>query len=124
MLSRVFLLAMILTLVPCWSASAQDRTINGEVSAVPMRVDVKGSRAKFNEYRDLRDGASGNIGLRYDAGKDYFDFRAGDIGRRDQKYELEGGSRGNFKFHLDYDEIPHNFPSGDGPSVRGKTSIR
>jgi Putative outer membrane beta-barrel porin, MtrB/PioB len=116
MLSRAFLLAIILTLLPCWSASAQERTVIGEVSAVPMGVDVKGSRAKFNEYRDIRDGVSGNIGLRYDGGKDYFDFRAGDIGRRDQKYELEGGSRGNFNFHLDYDKIPHNFTLGNRPS--------
>ena len=112
MLSRAFLLAMILTLVPYGSASTQERTTIGEVSAVPMRVDVKGSGAKFNEYRDLRDGVSGNIGLRYDAGKEYLEFRAGDIGRRDQKYELEGGRWGGFTYHLGYDEIPHNFNSG------------
>jgi len=124
MVSRAFLLTMILALAPCWNASAQEGTWAGQVSAMPMQVDIKGNRAKFNEYRDLRDGVTGDIGLRYDAGKDYLDFRAGDVGRRDQKYELEGGRRGVFQYQLGYDQIPHNFPSGDGPSVGGKTSIR
>jgi hypothetical protein len=88
---RVLLLVMILSLVPFWNASAQERTLAGDVWAAPMQVDIKGNRAKFNEYRDLHDGVSGNIGLRYDAGKECLEFRAGDIGRRDQKYELEGG---------------------------------
>ena len=121
---RVLLLVMILSLVPCWNASAQERTLAGDVWAAPMQVDIKGNRAKFNEYRDLHDGVSGNIGLRYDAEKEYFEFRAGDIGRRDQKYELEGGRWGSFTYHLGYDEIPHNFGFGNSPSVSGKTFVR
>ncbi len=112
MKSRVFLLVMILSLVPCWNASAQEKTLAAEVSVVPMQVDIKGNRAKFNEYRDLRNGVYGHIGLHYDAEKTYFDFRADDMGYRDQKYELEGGRRGGFTYHLGYDEIPHNFNSG------------
>ncbi len=123
MVSRALLLAMILVLAPCWNAPAQEGWAGG-VSAVPMQVDVKGSTAKFNEYRDLRDGVTGDVSLRYDGGKDYLDFRAGDIGRKDQRYELEGGRRGTFQYQLGYDEIPHNYPSGNGPSVSGKTSIR
>ena len=114
--SRVILLAVIFGLTPGWTASAQERTLAGEISVFPLQVDVRGNRAKFNEYRDLRDGVSGNIGLRHDAGKDYLNLRAGNIGRRDQKYELEGGSWGTFTFHLSYDEIPHNFTTGRQPS--------
>jgi hypothetical protein len=109
---RVILLAVIFGLASGWPASAQERTLAGEISVLPLQVDVRGNRAKFNEYRDLRDGAPGNIGLRHEAGKDYLDLRAGDIGRRDQRYELEGGSWGTFTFHLGYDEIPHNFSPG------------
>src|SRR5512147_1439865 len=112
MKSKVFLLVMILSLVPFWSAPAQERTLAGEVGAASTRVDIKGNQAKFNEYRDLRNGAYGHIGLHYDGGKDYFDFRADDIGYRDQKYELDGGRWGSFKYHLGYDEIPHNFTFG------------
>jgi hypothetical protein len=108
----VLFLVMILSLLPCSNASAQERTPFGEVSAAPMQVEIKGNRAKFNEYRDLRDGVHGHIGLHYDAEKTYLDFRADHMGYRDQKYELEGGRRGSFTYHLGYDEIPHNFTFG------------
>ena len=124
MQSRVLLLVMIFSLVPCWNSMGQERTLSGEISAVPLQVDIRGNSAKFNEYRDLRDGVHGHIGLHYDAEKNYLDFRADDIGYRDQKYELEGGKRGSFSYHLSYDEIPHNFTSGNGPSERGKTFVR
>ena len=100
---------MILSLAPWWNAIAQERTVTGEVSFTPAEVNIKGNRAKFNEYRDLRDGVYGHIGLHYDTEKTYLDFRADDIGSRDQKVELGGGKRGSYSYSLDYDEIPHNF---------------
>ncbi len=100
---------MILSLVPFWNAIAQERTLTGEVSLAPAQVDIKGNRAKFNEYRDLRDGVYGHIGLHYDAEKTHLDFGADDIGLRDQKYELDGGKRGSYSYSLGYGEIPHNF---------------
>jgi hypothetical protein len=108
---RIFLLVMILSLAPCWNAIAQERTWTGEISLTPAQVDIKGSRAKLNEYRDLRDGVYGHIGLHYDAERTYLDFRADDIGYRDQKYELGGGKWGSYSYSLDYDETPHNFTS-------------
>ena len=108
MQSRAFLLVMILSLASCWNAFAQDRTLRGEVSLTPAQVNTKGNRAKFNEYRDLRDGVYGHIGLHYDAGKTYLDFRADDMGYRDQEYKLGGGGRGSYSYYLGYDEIPHN----------------
>jgi hypothetical protein len=109
MQSRGFLLVMILNLAPCGNAFAQERALTGEVSLTPAQVDIKGNRAKFSEYRDLRDGVYGHIGLHYDSGKTYLDFRADGIGCRDQEYELGGGGWGSYSYHLGYDEIPHNF---------------
>ena len=103
---------MILSLAPCWNASAQERTLAGEVSLTPARVDLKGNPGKFNEYRDLRDGVYGHIGLHYDGEGNYLDFRAGDMGHRDQKYELGGGRWGSYSYSLEYDETPHNFTLG------------
>ena len=122
--SRGFFLAMIFSLLLCGDAPAQEEVLTGEVSIAPTGVDVKGNRAKFNEYRDLRSGVYGHIGLHSQGDRTYLDFRADDMGYKDQKYELEGGSRGNFKFHLGYDEIPHHFTPGDSPAVRGKPFIR
>ena len=106
---------MILSLVPSWNASAQERTLAGEVSLTPAGVDLKGNPGKFNEYRDLRDGVNGHIGLHYDAEKTYLDFRADDIGYKDQRYELGGGQWGSYSYSLGYDEIPHNFTLGTTP---------
>ena len=80
--------------------------------------------SKFNEYRDLRNGVYGHIGLHYDAEKNHLDFNADEMGYRDQKYELDGGRWGGFTYHLGYEEIPHNFSFGNGPSERGKISVR
>ena len=107
--SRVFLLAMILSLAPWGNAFTQERTLTGEGSFTPAQVDVQGNRAKFNEYRDLRGAIYGHIGLHYDAEKTSLDFRADDIGSKGQKYELGGGGWGSDSYSLNYDEIPHNF---------------
>jgi len=112
---KSFLLVMIFSLAPCWNAIAQERTLMGEVSFALGQVNIRGNPAKFNEYRDLRDGVYGHIGLHYDAEKTYLDFRADDIGYRDQKVELSGGKSGSYSFSLDYDEIPHNFPLSTTP---------
>jgi len=112
MRSKLFLFVMIVSLVPCWNAMAQEGALFGEVSAAPMQVGVKGNGAKFNEYRDLRSGVHGHIGLQYDAEKNHLDFSADDMGYRDQKYEMDGGRWGSFKYHLGYDEIPHNSTFG------------
>ena len=114
--SKVILLVIILSLAPCWNVSAQEKTLAGEISAVPLRVDVRGNGAKFNEYRDLRGGVHSHIGLRYDRDRTYIDFQAEDIGYKDQKYELNGGRRGSFRFHLRYDAIPHHFTFGSRAS--------
>ena len=109
MQSRIFLWLMILSLVACSEALSQERHPTGEVSLTPAQVDIKGNRAKFNEYRDVRGGVYGHIGLHDDAEKTYLDFGADDIGHRDQKYELGGGRPGSYSYYLGYEEIPHNF---------------
>ncbi len=106
---------MILILAPCWNAIAQERTLAGEVSLAPAQVNIKGNRAKFNEYRDLGDGVYTHIGLHYEAEKTYLDFKADDIGYKDQKVELGGGKWGSYSYSLDYDEIPHNFTLSTTP---------
>jgi hypothetical protein len=115
MQTRVFLLVMILSLAPCGNAIAQERTLTGEVSLTPAQVDIKGTRAKFNEYRDRRDGVYGHIDLHNDAERTYLDFRADDIGYRDQKYELSGGGWESYSYSLNYDEIPHNLTLSTTP---------
>ena len=69
-----------------------------------------GGEAKFTEYRDLREsgGLYGRARLNYDTDKYFMNFNARDFGYDTQKYELEGGMWGKFKYDLSYEEIPHN----------------
>ena len=94
------------------NASAEERKVEGEVSVTGVAPKIEGEKAKFNEYRDIRDGVYVGIDLQYEAEKYYIDLKAEDVGYKTQKYGLEGGKWGSFKYHFDYNEIPHNFTYG------------
>jgi MtrB/PioB family decaheme-associated outer membrane protein len=110
---KIIIVAMIISLVPLTSVFSQDKPIEGEVSLKGILVDVdgkEGGKAKFTEYRDLREdgGFYGRARLNLDTEKYFFNFDAGDFGYDTQYYKLEGGMWGKFKFDLFYNEIPHN----------------
>ncbi|HXX33795.1 MAG TPA: MtrB/PioB family outer membrane beta-barrel protein [Thermodesulfobacteriota bacterium] len=105
--------ALIVILTPFPDAFSEEVTVEGEVGAEGVYAGVsadEGGRAKFTEYRDLKQGFSvfGNMGLGIDSDTYFLKFRAGDMAYDTQFYELEGGMWGRFKFNLFYDEIPHN----------------
>jgi len=89
-------------------ALAEDDKLSGDVSATGTLTSVGGNKAKFNEYRDVRDGVYGEVNLKYDYEKYYMDLNARDMGYDTQRYSIEGGIWGDFKFDLNYDELPHN----------------
>jgi len=100
---------LLLSMVSFSVAIAEDEKVSGEVSATGTWTSVSGNKAKFNEYRDIKNGVYGDIKLKYDSEKYYTDFNGHDMGYDTQKYSVEGGKWGDFKLHLNYDEIPHNF---------------
>lgn len=109
---RVILAVFMISLVPFGNSWAQERSPVGEVLLGSAWVDIKGGKAKFNEYGDLRNGVSSGIDLHVEGGKTYFGLQAGHIGRGDQAVDLHGGSRGGFSYQFHYDEIPHLLSSG------------
>lgn len=110
--SKIFTFVVILSMIASANALAQERKLEGEISVTGVAPKIEGQKAKFNEYRDIRDGVYAGVDLRYDAEKYYLDFKAEDVGYKTQKYGLEGGKWGSFKYHFDYNEIPHNFTYG------------
>ncbi|MBI5098755.1 MAG: MtrB/PioB family outer membrane beta-barrel protein [Nitrospirae bacterium] len=102
----IFLLAVIL--IPFRAVFGGESAFEGEVTAKGQLVDVNGNEAKFNEYGDTKDGIYGNIGLNYEREKYFLKFNADDIGYDTQKYMIEGGMWGKFKYNMYYMEIPHN----------------
>jgi MtrB/PioB family decaheme-associated outer membrane protein len=109
MKSRVFLIAVIFSLVPFLKASAEEAKVSGNLTPIGQIVDVQGEKAKFNEYRDFHDGVTGDAAFQYEREKYYLNFNAQDVGRKDQSYELLGGRWGSFRYDFKYDELPHNF---------------
>lgn len=109
MIRRIISLVLIFILASFSVAPAEDDKFSGEVSATGTLTSIGGNKAKFNEYRDIRDGVYGGVNLQYDSNKYYIDFNARNMGYDTQRYGLEGGKWGDFKFDLNYNEIPHNF---------------
>ncbi len=93
-------------------AATEEKNYAGEVVLTPTLVFFTGQKAKFNEYRDLRDGVYGAAALKYDADRYYLDFGAADVGYKTQTYRLDGGWWGVGRFHLGFDQMPHNFTFG------------
>ena len=123
-MKRWFISSILIFSIASFSmAFAEDDKFSGDVSATGKLTSVVGNKAKFNEYRDVRDGVYGDVNLKYDYEKYYMDLNARDMGYDTQRYSIEGGIWGDFKFKLNYDEIPHNitydaktFYSGAGSS--------
>jgi MtrB/PioB family decaheme-associated outer membrane protein len=114
MKSKIIILVIILSLLPLFNLLAEENNLEGEITLDSMISNIAGNKAKFNEYRDIRDGLGvyGRIRLNYDTEKYLMNFKADDIGYDTQHYRLEGGLWGKFKAYLDYNEIPHNFTFG------------
>jgi MtrB/PioB family decaheme-associated outer membrane protein len=104
----IILFIAVFSLLPFDYSFADEYGIESDIEATGKLADIEGNEAKFNEYRDIRDGLYGKVRLLYDSNY-YFDFNASDIGYDTQRYRLDSGKWGSFKFYLDYNEIPHNF---------------
>lgn len=106
----IFILVGVLSIVSGFAVFAEERGLEGSITLTGRVTNIAGNRAKFNEYRDLRDGlgAYSQIDLNYDKEKYFLDLKTEDIGYDTQSYRLGGGLWGKFKTYLYYYEIPHN----------------
>ena len=110
----IFVLSLLMIGLMAFSnAFSEEYRLEGEVGVKGVYAGVtgkEGGKAKFTEYRDLKQGVSvfGKVGLGLDSEKYFLNFRASDMGYDTQSYRLDGGMWGKFKFDLFYDEIPHN----------------
>ena len=69
--------------------------------------DVDGDAARWQRYRDLRDGATLDV-FRYvrEADTWWVDIRGDHVGYRDQRYTIEGARAGKLKAFFQWDQIP------------------
>ena len=113
MKTKFIMLSVMISLALLSNAFPQDKPFEGEVSFkdIWLGLDAKeGGRAKFTEYRDLKEdgGFYGRAKLNLDKDKYFLNFDAGDFGYDTQYYRIDGGMWGQFKVDLFYNEIPHN----------------
>jgi len=83
--------------------------VSGSIALGAMGVNINGDKARFQEFSDQDDSILGEIQLDYLKGAYYFQFDAIKPGLDDQSFQLKGGEYGNFKYKLNYDEMPHNY---------------
>jgi MtrB/PioB family decaheme-associated outer membrane protein len=100
-----------LSLVPSVSF-CEDGQVSGEITATARLSDHAGNKAKLYEYYDDRDGVYGGFRLHGEKDGQYIDAHAADIGYDTQRYGIEGGQWGSYRYNLRYQEIPHNFTFG------------
>lgn len=96
--------------------SAEGRAlIAGDFDIGGQKKSVSGSKEKFQEYSDLRDGFLVNeirISQESEAKPYFFDFKAKNATRADESYDLNGGAYGKWNVGLSFDRTPHNFNKG------------
>ncbi len=109
---KIIITALIISFILLSHVMAEENKIDGYVDVTGKLVDINGSKAKFNEYRDLKSGVYEDIRLGYDTESYFMKMNVSDIGYRTQNYRIDGGMWGKFKLYLDYTEIPHNITFG------------
>jgi MtrB/PioB family decaheme-associated outer membrane protein len=91
------------------NAPSQEPAMMGGVSLEGRIYDVNGNKAKFHEYSDIKSGGVfGDADVTYVSPDHFVWFQATDPGYDTQRYRLETGSFGKYKFWFDYNEIIHN----------------
>ncbi len=117
--------ALALALLHAGPAAAETKlgpvTLSGEAELGGRVVWDSGDEAKFEEYRDLRDGVIGNFDLlvENEAITHWLRGRGENVGYDDQRYWLEGGRYGLYQIEAFYGELPHIFSnSARTPYVR------
>ncbi len=104
----IFATALLILPIGNRSFAAENGDLSGSVELGGRIVDGEDDSAKFQEYRDLKDGIIGNFNLDYKKDSYFLGAEGQNIGWDDQFYQVTGGSYGQYKFSLFYDEIPHN----------------
>jgi hypothetical protein len=80
---------------------------NGSLDIGGRFTSTTGDEARYERYRDLRDGVNANLLFSKETEKWSFDIKAKNIGYRDQRYTLDFNSR-RLRLTLLFDQTPIN----------------
>jgi Protein of unknown function (DUF3374). len=72
-------------------------------------TSTTGDEARYERYRDLRNGATSHIEVRKDTSKYLFNVRVDNAGYRDQRYGADYDANGKVRLAFGWDSIPLNY---------------
>lgn len=102
-----FAVTTVFLLSPCFAE--EDATVSGTAGVTVRTVSGERESAKFQEYREIPDGLSGEVELRYKRKDLFFELEAKDIAEDDQYLRFRAGRYGKYRIELIYDKLPHRF---------------
>jgi MtrB/PioB family decaheme-associated outer membrane protein len=107
------LLAALLLVTPAGARAQEPATDQPNIGSVDFGgqfTNTSGDEARYQRYRDLRDGGLLDA-FRYTREKDNWIFAAtaNHVGYRDQKYQVGFRQYGRFKLNFTWDQIPLNY---------------
>ncbi len=116
-----------LALTLCWLAGPAQADVDVAGARLSGELEVGGravtgedwgSSSKYEEYREQDPGVFGSGSFLLENRTQPYWLRGWgfDVGERDERYELEGGRWGLYRFDLEYSELPHVF-SNDARSL-------
>jgi hypothetical protein len=106
--------AAVLLLASATAARAQEKPqqntppSNGSIDIGGRFTSTTGDAARYERYRDLRDGANINLLFNKETEKWTFSIKALNVGYRDQRYLMNFNSR-RVKLSLSFDQTPTNY---------------
>lgn len=86
-----------------------ESALEASVWATGVITDNGGNEAKFNEYRDLKDGVYTGFDINFRRDGYFVEAEGAEIGYDTQNYNIEAGKYGSYRFNAYYNEIPHNY---------------
>lgn len=110
-MKRTWIAALILLTAAAVGAQAEDRLeTSGSATIGVQQVDIDVDSAKFNQYRDIRDGfyvyGLDLEGVDTETGR-FFDFRGRNLIRDDQEIDAAVGNIGVWRLDVNRNEIPN-----------------
>jgi MtrB/PioB family decaheme-associated outer membrane protein len=120
-----------LALISACSAAQTFADANGSVGLTGELSSIKGNNAKFNEYRSIGDGVKLDFDVSAYFDDIYLNFDGSNLGYNNSNKEhyyddlsvsFKGGKFESSKFHLNYNEIPHNLTFGASTYFSGAGS--
>lgn len=91
------------------AAAARDTTLSRWLDLGYRNSSVDGDKARWERYRDMRNGVVANMGVSKETDKVAIGFSAANIGYDDQQYRLDVNSFGTFKLNAGWNSTPLNY---------------